>query len=82
MHGGKAMHFGFSGFLDKPFAAFGAADIDFSPASGYPNGLLAAGAAEIPMLFVLQVAEEVEECRVLPPSGLQITGIHAEEAPE
>ena len=82
VHGRSAMHLRFLCFSDKPLAAFGASDVDLAPASGYADGLLTPGAAEIPMFFVLQVVEKVQKCRVLTPSGLQIAGVHTEDAPE
>lgn len=66
-------------FPNETLTALGAADVDFAAASGDTDSLLAAGAAEIPMLLVLQMVEEIDKRRVLPASGLQITGVHAED---
>ena len=75
-------YFLISCFPDKAFAALGAADVDLAAASGNPDGLLASGAAEIPVLFVLQMVEEIDKRSVFPASGLQIAGVCAEDAGE
>ena len=68
--------------FDKTFAAFGAADADFAAASGNPDGLPAAGASVIAVLFVPQMVEKVDIGRVFTPSGLNVPGVHAENAPD
>ena len=73
-------YFLISCFPDKAFAALGAADVDLAAASGYPDGLPAAGAAEISVVLVFQVIEEAEKCGIFPASGFQIAGVHAENA--
>ena len=68
--------------LNEPLAAFGTADADLAAAPGDTDGLMAAGAAEVAVVLVLQVGEEIQERGVLPAAGFDVLGVHPEDAPQ
>ena len=68
--------------LNEPLAAVGTADADLAAAPGDTDGLMAAGAAEVAVVLVLQVGEEIQERGVLPAAGFDVLGVHPEDAPQ
>ena len=75
-HGGVRQPF--LGVAGEFFAAFGAADVDFSAVAGDAHGLLAVRAAEIAVVAVGHAEAEVLPALIFPLAAVDIAREHAE----
>ena len=66
--------------FDKLPIALGAADFDLAATAGHADTLAALGAAEIAMVLVLQMGEEIDKGTVFFPSCFVVSGKHTEHA--